>query len=452
MHGGRPRPPRCARARASGARLSRPRSPPLRRPGDLRVASRRGRPGGPGPAPGRRPLPAEEGLPDAARGRRAGAGGGKAHRGRLRSPRGGPARPRGGPRPGRSCRVGRRARPARGPGALPGERPPPARVRGRPRRRPRRPAERRGRGALAGIARRRHARRRDPRAGRGRRPWSARAAPGRGRAGGGHRGPCAGSRRAAPDGRGRHLPRRRRVGPRHRRRAAAAAPRRGRCPRSATPARAPRSCRACRRDGPRLLHAREAPVRDGAFRRPRARAPPDDRVPWARLRAPSGEPAPHVPARLRPDGRRPRRTDRRGHGDPPDRPVSPRSGGAAPTGVGHLPELLSRPGPDRPDGRDRARHPLRPRRDLPVGEEPTHAVPAVGQRRPARGPARRSHLPDEPARPAAHRGAPRISVRRPADPRSSPGRGPRRASRRPPSAGRPAAGRWPRASPEPTGP
>ena len=76
---------------------------------------------------------------------------------------------------------------------------------------------------------------------------------------------------------------------------------------------------------------------------------------------------------------------------------------------------------------------------VPVGEEPPHAVPPVGQRRPARGPARRPHLPHEPAGPAPGR---RIAGARASTPSGfSTSRPPStwRASTRARSAGRPVA-------------
>ena len=282
-----------------------------------------------GAAPGRRPLPAQEGVRDPLRGGGAGAGRDPAHRGGLRPPRGRPPRPCRGARPGESGHLGGRPRSAGGPGTVPRERSPPPRLRGRARRRPRRLAERRRRGALPGIAGRRHARRGDPRAGGGRPPRPARPAGGRRRVRRGDRAP------------GAAIPRR---GAGWARRASRAWPTAGTstpgptgstgssgrpCRARPKPPPRPRSPRACRRDAARLLHARQAPVPDGALRRPRARASPDGRVPRRRLRAAPGEPAPHLPARVRRGGRRPRRAYRRPHGR---RGWSPGTAGESPRG------------------------------------------------------------------------------------------------------------------------
>ena len=168
---------------------------------------------------------------------------------------------------GRSRRVDRRAGPARRPGALPGERSP-------------RCSPPRSRPTAIGTACRtswwRRSRRGYPSSPRAPPPspsWSSTASmdgssrPGtRARWPPRYRGARAGSRCAAPDGRGRH-----RAGGR---RAGTSTPAPTGCgnssarsvPPPAARARAPRSRRACPHDGARLLHARQAPRRNGAVR------------------------------------------------------------------------------------------------------------------------------------------------------------------------------------------
>ena len=146
--------------------------------------------------------------------------------------------------------------------------------------------------------------------------------------------------------------------------------------------------RRCRRDTARLLHARQAPVPDGALRRPRARAAPDGGIP---RRSAS---RPHLASRSSPTGgRSTRRTPPASSASPP----SPRRGWSPGTAAARPPRrprawvtyqsYYRAPDLVGPDRRDGARHPVRPGRHLPLGEEPPDAVPPVGQRRAAGGPA-----------------------------------------------------------------
>ena len=138
----------------------------------------------------------------------------------------------------------------------------------------------------------------------------------------------------------------------------------------------------------------------------------------------SGEPTPHLSARLRPRRRRAGRARRGAHGGTADRALPARPARGATTRLDHVPELLPGARSHRAERRHRAGHPLRSRRHVPVGEEPSHAVPPVGQRRPARGPAGRPHLPHEPAGPAPDRRLPGPALRRRADSRPPAGRRP----------------------------
>ena len=127
----------------------------------------------------------------------------------------------------------------------------------------------------------------------------------------------------------------------------------------------------------------------------------------------------------------------------------PRSASAR---VGHLPELLSRPGSHRTGRHDGTRNPLCPRRHRRVDTEPPDSVPSMGQRRPARRAARRSHLPHEPPRPAPRGRVPRTALRRGPDPRSSARRRHGALRRERASAERPVARPSPGASRGPMGP